>query len=89
MRLWGGLSLSTLSSRADERSVMSHQLWFIITQDEYQRYLRWIPAGNAFLLSRQAEFAREVLPTLFRHSNIQSFNRYVSPFEPLLAASPG
>jgi hypothetical protein len=58
-----------------EQTAFISKLWHLLTHAEYERYLRWNTAGDAFILTNGNEFAMKVLPRFYRHSNVASFVR--------------
>ncbi|KAF8608811.1 winged helix DNA-binding domain-containing protein [Ceratobasidium sp. AG-I] len=72
-------SASTLSEvivpTEEESTAFISKLYHILSRPEYSKYLAWNESGDAFLLMNATEFAQQVLPRFFRHSNISSFVR--------------
>ncbi|QRV94161.1 HSF-type DNA-binding domain protein [Ceratobasidium sp. AG-Ba] len=59
----------------EESTAFISKLYHILSRPEYSKYLAWNETGDAFLLMNATEFAQQVLPRFFRHSNISSFVR--------------
>ncbi|ELU42456.1 HSF-type DNA-binding domain-containing protein [Rhizoctonia solani AG-1 IA] len=59
----------------EESTAFISKLYHILSRPEYSKYLAWNESGDAFLLMNATEFAQQVLPRFFRHSNISSFVR--------------
>jgi hypothetical protein len=62
----------------NECTTFISKLYHLLSRPEYSRFLRWNEAGDTFILTNTAEFARLVLPRFFRHSNASSFVRQLN-----------
>lgn len=69
---------SAAAAASGEQTAFISKLWHLLTHAEYERYLRWNTAGDAFILTNANEFAIRVLPRFFRHSNVASFIRQLN-----------
>ncbi|BGP08244.1 Flocculation suppression protein [Rhodotorula toruloides] len=52
-----------------------HKVWAMLEDPSLRKYIAWSEDGKSFLVFNPSEFAREVLPRYFKHSNFSSFLR--------------
>lgn len=59
--------------------------YMLVEDSATDQVVSWNSEGTGFVVWQPAEFARDLLPTLFKHSNFSSFvrqlNTYVCPFQ--------
>jgi heat shock transcription factor, other eukaryote len=64
------------------------QTWQLLEDPNNTHLISWTDAGDAFVVHQPDVFARELLPTVFKHNNYTSFvrqlNIYVRPAQPNL-----
>ena len=51
------------------------KLFQIVSQTTTDHCIQWTPKGDSFVISDPDTFARDILPTYFKHNNIRSFIR--------------
>ncbi|TPX68302.1 hypothetical protein CcCBS67573_g07215 [Chytriomyces confervae] len=56
------------------------KLFSAISGSQFKNQIRWSEAGDSFIVVDQFEFAREVMPVLFSHTNYQSFVRQLNKY---------
>lgn len=56
------------------------KLWKLVNDSATYNLISWSPGGNTFLIKNQAEFARELLPLYYKHSNMASFIRQLNMY---------
>ncbi|XP_064398216.1 heat shock factor protein-like isoform X2 [Halichondria panicea] len=54
------------------------KVWKIVESPEYNKYIHWSDNGKTFVVCDYPNFAREVLPHYFKHSNFSSFVRQLN-----------
>ncbi|BGP56512.1 Flocculation suppression protein [Rhodotorula sphaerocarpa] len=52
-----------------------HKVWAMLEDPSLRDYIAWSEDGRSFLVYDPADFARDVLPRFFKHSNFSSFLR--------------
>ncbi|KAJ3028646.1 UNVERIFIED_CONTAM: kinase-regulated stress-responsive transcription factor skn7 [Siphonaria sp. JEL0065] len=57
------------------------KLYQAIQQSSYPEHVRWSDAGDSFIVYDSNEFAKCVLPILFKHKNFQSFVRQLNKYD--------
>ncbi|KAJ3073075.1 kinase-regulated stress-responsive transcription factor skn7 [Podochytrium sp. JEL0797] len=57
------------------------KLFDAIDTNAFQSLIAWTPNGDSFVVYDQNEFAKEVLPLLFKHRNFQSFVRQLNKYD--------
>lgn len=59
------------------------QTWTLLEDPNNSHLITWSPSGDSFIVLQPDAFARELLPTVFKHNNYTSFvrqlNIYVRP----------
>ena len=57
------------------------EVFFSLTQNPDNYYaVKWAPDGVGFVVIKEEEFSKEILPRYFKHSNYSSFVRQVTYF---------
>ena len=54
--------------------------YMLVEDPETDPVVSWNANGTAFVVWQPAEFARDILPTLFKHSNFSSFVRQLNTY---------
>ncbi|POY73763.1 hypothetical protein BMF94_3301 [Rhodotorula taiwanensis] len=52
-----------------------HKVWGMLEDPALRQYIAWSEDGKSFLVFNPVDFARDVLPRFFKHSNFSSFLR--------------
>lgn len=75
----GGEKLVTSSQAnlppAKSQASFVHKVWAMLEDPTLRDYIAWSEDGKSFLVYNPSDFAREVLPRFFKHSNFSSFLR--------------
>ncbi|KAJ2747882.1 Heat shock transcription factor [Coemansia sp. BCRC 34301] len=81
----GGSVGSSSSSNNLHRSItvtpFLNKLYRMVDDDSGDDLIRWSEDGNSFVVLRHEEFAKEVLPRFFKHSNFSSFVRQLNMYD--------
>uniref|UniRef100_A0A8B9XDC0 Heat shock transcription factor 1 n=1 Tax=Bos mutus grunniens TaxID=30521 RepID=A0A8B9XDC0_BOSMU len=56
------------------------KLWTLVSDPDTDALICWSPSGNSFHVLDQGQFAKEVLPKYFKHSNMASFVRQLNMY---------
>jgi hypothetical protein len=64
------------------------QTWSLLEDPGNTHLIAWTPAGDAFIVLQPEAFAKELLPTVFKHNNYTSFVRQLNIYVRLSAANP-
>ncbi|XP_045716846.1 heat shock factor protein 1 isoform X1 [Phyllostomus hastatus] len=56
------------------------KLWTLVSDPDTDALICWSPGGNSFHVFDQGQFAKEVLPKYFKHSNMASFVRQLNMY---------
>ncbi|XP_028907510.1 heat shock factor protein 1-like isoform X2 [Ornithorhynchus anatinus] len=56
------------------------KLWTMVEDEDTNHIIFWSVSGSSFIVSDQAEFAKEVLPKYFKHNNMASFVRQLNMY---------
>ena len=54
------------------------QTWSLLEDPANAHLITWTSAGDAFMVVNPEAFARELLPTVFKHNNYTSFVRQLN-----------
>lgn len=54
------------------------QTWGLLEDPANSHLITWTAAGDAFVVVQPEAFARELLPTVFKHNNYTSFVRQLN-----------
>lgn len=54
--------------------------YMLVEDPATDEVISWNTDGTAFVVRQPAEFARDLLPTLFKHSNFSSFVRQLNTY---------
>ncbi|KAJ0513394.1 putative transcription factor HSF-type-DNA-binding family [Helianthus annuus] len=61
--------------------------YMLVDDPATDHVVSWNAAGTGFVVWQPAEFARDLLPTLFKHSNFSSFVRQLNTYVCMLHLS--
>ena len=56
------------------------KLYQIVSASTTDHCIQWTPKGDSFVISDPDTFARDILPTYFKHNNIRSFIRQLNTY---------
>ena len=56
------------------------KLYQIVSATTTDHCIQWTPKGDSFVISDPDTFARDILPTYFKHNNIRSFIRQLNTY---------
>ncbi|KAL3911727.1 MAG: hypothetical protein SGPRY_008586, partial [Prymnesium sp.] len=56
------------------------KLFQIVSAEATDGAIKWTPKGDSFVISDPDTFARDILPTYFKHNNIRSFIRQLNTY---------
>lgn len=56
------------------------KLWTLVSDPDTDALICWSPSGSSFHVLDQGQFAKEVLPKYFKHSNMASFVRQLNMY---------
>merc|ERR1719450_509778 len=56
------------------------KLFQIVSATTTDHCIQWTPKGDSFVISDPDTFARDILPTYFKHNNIRSFIRQLNTY---------
>ena len=56
------------------------KLFQIVSADTTDHCITWTPKGDSFVISDPDNFAKDILPTYFKHNNIRSFIRQLNTY---------
>ena len=56
------------------------KLFQIVSAGSTDHCIQWTPKGDSFVISDPDTFARDILPTYFKHNNIRSFIRQLNTY---------
>lgn len=73
-------SLGPTASAAKTIPAFLNKLFCMVNDPGSDGLIHWAPSGTSFLVSRQEEFAKEVLPRFFKHNNFSSFVRQLNMY---------
>jgi hypothetical protein len=62
------------------------QTWSLLEDPGNAHLIAWTPSGDAFIVLQPEAFAKELLPTVFKHNNYTSFVRQLNIYVRSLAA---
>ncbi|KAI9479375.1 hypothetical protein BX667DRAFT_467645, partial [Coemansia mojavensis] len=57
-----------------------NKLYSMVDDSSSDDLIRWSADGNSFVVLRHEDFAKEVLPRFFKHSNFSSFVRQLNMY---------
>jgi hypothetical protein len=60
------------------RSYCMVQTWSLLADPANAHLITWTADGDAFMVLQPDAFARELLPTVFKHNNFSSFVRQLN-----------
>lgn len=60
---------------AKSQASFVHKVWAMLEDPTLRDYIAWSEDGKSFLVYNPSDFARDVLPRFFKHSNFSSFLR--------------
>lgn len=56
------------------------KLYQIVSESNTDHCIQWTAKGDSFIISDPDTFARDILPTYFKHNNIRSFIRQLNTY---------
>ena len=56
------------------------KLYQIVSEQSTEHCIQWTPKGDSFVIREPDSFARDILPTYFKHNNIRSFIRQLNTY---------
>ncbi|GMG56395.1 unnamed protein product [Ambrosiozyma monospora] len=56
------------------------KLWNMVNDSSNEKFISWLPKGDAFQVSDREGFMKNVLPKYFRHNNFASFVRQLNMY---------
>jgi hypothetical protein len=56
------------------------KLYQIVSEQGTEHCIQWTPKGDSFVIREPDSFARDILPTYFKHNNIRSFIRQLNTY---------
>jgi hypothetical protein len=59
-------------------STFINKLYTMVEDGQHQNLISWNPSGTSFFVCNATQFAQEVLPEYFKHSNFSSFVRLLN-----------
>ncbi|GAA5986823.1 hypothetical protein JCM10908_000912 [Rhodotorula pacifica] len=68
-------SLQAVPAPAKSQASFVHKVWAMLEDPALHDYIAWTEDGKSFLVFNPSDFARDVLPRFFKHSNFSSFLR--------------
>ncbi|GAA5861103.1 hypothetical protein JCM3774_002191 [Rhodotorula dairenensis] len=71
----GSASTQTMPAQAKSQASFVHKVWAMLEDPTLSDYIAWSEDGKSFLVFNPSDFARDVLPRFFKHSNFSSFLR--------------
>lgn len=71
---------SGISSRKSSAPPFLLKTYMLVEDGATNDVISWNDEGTAFVVWQPAEFARDLLPTLFKHSNFSSFVRQLNTY---------
>ncbi|GMG32877.1 unnamed protein product [Ambrosiozyma monospora] len=61
-----------------KRPAFVMKLWNMVNDSSNEKFISWLPKGDAFQVSDREGFMKNVLPKYFRHNNFASFVRQLN-----------
>ncbi|KAI8377904.1 uncharacterized protein BYT42DRAFT_546523 [Radiomyces spectabilis] len=80
------VSTTTSSQSTDQRPKLQNvpaflnKLFNMVNDPSTDDLIRWSPDGTSFIVTRHEDFAKQVLPRFFKHSNFSSFVRQLNMY---------
>ncbi|KAI8640630.1 HSF-type DNA-binding-domain-containing protein [Parasitella parasitica] len=73
---------SSVQRRASKKGVSTFisKLYNMVEDGLHQNLISWNPSGTSFFVSNATQFAQQVLPEYFKHSNFSSFVRLLNMY---------
>ncbi|ODV95549.1 hypothetical protein PACTADRAFT_29808, partial [Pachysolen tannophilus NRRL Y-2460] len=56
------------------------KLWNMVNDKANEKYIKWVPDGQSFMVSNREEFMKHILPKYFKHNNFASFVRQLNMY---------
>eukprot|EP00871_Galdieria_phlegrea_P001095 jgi/Galph1/1987/GphlegSOOS_G652.1 len=74
------LRATTYSGNPSLPTPFLSKLYELVDDPKTNSLVSWLDAGDAFMVHRPNEFAREILPRYFKHNNFSSFVRQLNQY---------